>query len=105
MSIAGVIYLADAASRQWALSAVAAVGIVMSTFLAYVRDPWTERPERLGGVLLRLGNRDPFYLAPIEFAALSWKAPWALPWLIWVLAAGSQAYWLSWLAQNKLAVR
>ncbi len=81
--------------------AIAATGIIMSALFANLLLPRMERTRRLGGVLLRLGNRDPFYLALLCFILLLWKAQWALPYLIGLLAVGSQAYWLSCLVERK----
>ncbi len=80
---------------------LAAIGIVMSAVFTYVRPPRPAASRGLGRVLARLGNRDPFYLLLLGFIFLNWKAQAALPWLVWLLAVGSQAYWLSCLAQKK----
>ncbi len=84
---------------------VAAFGIIMSAIFANFLLPRTDQPRRLARVLLRLGNRDPFYVVLICFIVFLWKVQWALPHLIEVLALGSQTYWLSCLVQRKLAGR
>ncbi len=84
---------------------LAAFGIIMSALVANRVLFRTERPRRVGRMLVRLGNRDPFYLVLICFMVLLWKAEWALPYLIGLLALGSQAYWLTCMANWKLASR
>jgi len=85
--------------------ALAACGIFMSALFANLILPRMRPPERLGRALVRLGNRDPFYLVLISFILLLWKAPWALTYLVGVLALGSQAYWLTCLARWKRLAR
>lgn len=78
---------------------VAAAGILASSLLVNFFPP---PMDRAGRAALRLANRDLFYLVLIGFILLLWKAEWLLPSLIWVLAVGSQAYWLLCLAQRTL---
>lgn len=101
--VLGMAKTATAVGGQWMLlaGALAAFGIMMSALLVNFRLPRAARPGPLGSALLRLGNRDPFYLVLICFIVLRWKAQWLLPWLVGLLAAGSQAYWLTCLAQAK----
>jgi len=87
------------------LGALAAGGVMLSSLLANFLLPRVDRPRRLGRVLLRLGTRDPFYLVLASFIFFLWKAQWLLPHLIGLLAVGSQAYWLTCLAQRRLAAR
>lgn len=84
---------------------LAAFGTIMSAFFANLILPRMGPPKRMGRVLVRLGNRDTFYLVLICFIVLVWKAPWGLPYLVGLLAVGSQAYWLTGLAQWKLRAR
>lgn len=85
--------------------AVAAIGTIMSALFANLLLPRIDRTRRFHGVLLRLGSRDPFYFVLICFIVLLWKTQWALPYLIGLLAVGSQGYWLSYLMQRKLVDR
>jgi phosphatidylglycerophosphate synthase len=78
----------------------AAIGILMSSLFANFFLPRTDRGGRVKRAILRLGNRDPFYAVLIGFILLLWTADWLLPQLIWLLAIGSQAYWLTCLAQR-----
>lgn len=83
--------------------ALAAFGIVMSALVANFFPP---RPNRgLGRVLRGIGNRDLFYLVLASFIFFLWKVQWLLPYLVGLLAVGSQAYWLTCLVQRKLAGR
>jgi len=82
--------------------AVAAAGVLASSLLVNFFPPPN---DRAGRAILRLANRDLFYLVLIGFILLLWSAEWLLPYLIWVLAVGSQGYWLLCLAERALARR
>lgn len=77
------------------LGGVAAVGILLSSlfvnFLLPPMDP--SRPISRG--IFQLGNRDAFYLTLLSFIVLLRKAQALLPILLWVVALGSQGYWLT----------
>jgi len=75
--------------------ALASVGVVMSALVANLVLPRMGRPQQLGRALTRLGTRDTFYLVLIAFIALLWTTPAGLPFLVGLLALGSQAYWLT----------
>jgi phosphatidylglycerophosphate synthase len=84
---------------------LAAFGVVMSALFANFLPYRPREARRFGRVLVRLGNRDTFYLVLIAFVLAAWKIQWALPSLLWVLALGSQAYWVSYLVQRRLGAR
>lgn len=84
------------------LGGTAALGILLSSLLVNFFSPPTERSPRIGHVILRLGNRDAFYLVLVTFVVLLWKVPGLLPHLLWVLALGSHAYWMMCLG-NRIA--
>ncbi|MBI4561864.1 MAG: CDP-alcohol phosphatidyltransferase family protein [Candidatus Rokubacteria bacterium] len=84
---------------------VAGFGIIMSALFANFLPPRPNRLRRLAHLLRGIGNRDMFYLVIVLFIFLLWKAQWLLPYLIGLLAVGSQGYWLTCLAQRKLAGR
>jgi phosphatidylglycerophosphate synthase len=81
---------------------LAAFGVVMSALFTNFLPYRPRELRRFGRILVRLGNRDTFYLVLIVFILAAWKIQWALPSLVWVLALGSQAYWVSYLAQPRL---
>lgn len=85
--------------------AFAALGIIVSSILVNFAPLPTERPGQAGQVLARLGTREPFYLVLAGFSVLVWRAEWLLPHLVWLLAGGSQAYWLTYLAKCRLGMR
>lgn len=85
--------------------ALAAFGIVMSALVANFFPPLPNRARGLGRVLRGIGNRDLFYLVLASFIFFLWKVQWLLPYLVGLLAVGSQAYWLTCLVQRKLAGR
>ena len=82
------------------LGAAAAAGVVISATVARLLP----RDARRVGTLLRgLGNRNPFYAILIAFSVATTAAPGALPWMLGLLAVGSQAYWLTSLAYRMRA--
>lgn len=105
--VLGMAATASAVGGQAMLLAgvLAAFGILMSAVFANFFPPRPNRLRRLGHVLRAIGNRDMFYLVLVCFILLLWKAQWLLPHLLGLLAVGSQVYWLSCLAQRRLASR
>lgn len=87
------------------VGALAVFGIVASALFVNFFPLPADRSQPLGRALLTLGNRDPFYLVLLGFAFLLWKAEWALPYLLALLALGSQAYWVTYLLQRRAAGR
>lgn len=102
--VLGMAATAGALSGQpvFLVGALAAFGIMMSALVANFFPPRSNRDRGLGRVLHGIGNRDLFYLVLASFIIFLWKAQWLLPYLVGLLAAGSQAYWLSCVAQRKL---
>lgn len=98
-----------ARSAGGALMAVAggcaAFGVIMSALFARFHARAGSGGERLGDTLRRMGNRDPFYLVLVTFILCLWQAPGLLPFFVGILAVGTQAYWLTYLAQRWLASR
>jgi phosphatidylglycerophosphate synthase len=86
-----------------AAGGVAAFGVLMSAFFARLLSRETNQAERLGSLLRALGNRDLFYLVLVAFIGSLWMAPQLLPFLVAVLAVGSQFYWLACLIRRGMA--
>jgi len=92
--------LAGAGGR---LGIVAAVGVVASAFVA---KWWPPRGTTgMGGAVEKLGSRDGFYALLLLFIGLRAFAPSALPWLMILVALGSNAYWVVRAAWALLARR
>lgn len=83
-----------------AAGGVAAFGVMMSAMFARLLTREAEGDERFGRLLRGLGNRDLFYVVLVAFIAGLWLAPGSLPFLVGVLALGSQAYWLTCLVRR-----
>lgn len=86
-----------------AAGGMAAFGVLMSAFFARLLSQEKNGAKRLGGLLRGLGNRDLFYLVLVAFIGSLWLAPQFLPLLVWILAVGSQGYWLACLARGRRA--
>jgi phosphatidylglycerophosphate synthase len=84
------------AGSGFGLGVAAAIGFALSA-LAAKTAPRTEPVPR---ILIRLGNRDGFYVLLLAFLALLALAPAALPGLLLVAAVGSHAYWLGHAARR-----
>jgi phosphatidylglycerophosphate synthase len=84
------------------LGGVAAVGVVLSAALANLRPP---TPDAVGEALTSLGSRDGFYLMLALFVLVRALRPDLLPWLMIVVAVGSNAYWLASLTHLLLTRR
>jgi phosphatidylglycerophosphate synthase len=84
-----------------AAGAMAAFGVLMSALFARLLSREENGERRLAGLLRSLGNRDLFYLVLGAFIGSLWLAPQFLPLLVWILAVGSQAYWLACLARRE----
>lgn len=82
------------------LGVLAALGVVVSAMIAKTSP--RNVGGGLGGFLDALGTRDGFYGMLIGFILVLTFAPWLLPLLIIVVAAGSHAYWLARLAYRLL---
>jgi phosphatidylglycerophosphate synthase len=80
-----------------------AFGVIMSALFTRFLSKSGQGKEPLGNALRGMGNRDPFYLVLAAFILSLWQAPGLLPLLVGILAVGSQAYWLTCLAQRWLA--
>lgn len=80
--------------------AAAAFGVILSALFARLLPEAPGREERLSTLLKGLGTRDLFYPVLLAFILSLWQAPAALPFLVGVLALGSQAYWLTCLARH-----
>lgn len=85
--------------------AVAAFGIIMSAISVQLLTRSGGEAEPFGKTLKRVGNRDFFYLVFVAFILSLWQAPAFLPFLVGILAAGTQAYWLICLAQRLWSAR
>jgi len=105
--VLGMGFTAQAAGGPLAAAAggVAAFGVVMSALGARLIFREAEGHGRLGRLLRGLGNRDFFYLVLVAFIAALWLAPGLLPFLVGILALGSQAYWLTCLLRRAMAAR
>jgi phosphatidylglycerophosphate synthase len=79
----------------------AAAGAMLSAVLAARLGVGAGRHAGARGVLDRLGNRDFVYLVLAVFVAGVSLAPAILPPLVFVLAVGSQAFWLSCLVTRR----
>ncbi|HEV8584957.1 MAG TPA: CDP-alcohol phosphatidyltransferase family protein [Methylomirabilota bacterium] len=74
------------------LGLVGAAGIVASAFVA---KWWPPRGSAgMGGTVEDMGSRDGFYALLVLFIALRAGAPTALPWLMILVALGSNVYWV-----------
>jgi phosphatidylglycerophosphate synthase len=78
------------AGSGFGLGVAAAIGFALSALAAKT----TVRSEPVPRVLIRLGNRDGFYVLLALYLALLALAPAALPGLLLVATVGSHAYWL-----------
>ncbi len=78
------------AGAGFGLGIAAAIGFALSA-LAAKTAPRTESVPR---VLVRVGNRDGFYVLLVAFLALLAVAPAALPGLLLVATVGAHVYWL-----------
>ncbi len=74
---------------------LAAAGVTLSAVFARYLPREIEVGPTVGGLLKYIAKRDLFYLVLLSFAALRWLAP---P-LVFVVAAGSQVYWVGCLAR------
>lgn len=79
------------------LGATAACGLALSALCVNLLPPRTPRPGHAASLIRGLANRDPFYGVLLAFLAILWADERLLPTLLWVLAAGSHAYWLAYL--------
>jgi phosphatidylglycerophosphate synthase len=79
----------------------AAAGAMLSAALAARLGVGAGRHTGAGGLLDRLGNRDFVYLVLAVFVAGVWLAPAILPPLVFVLALGSQAFWVGCLLSRR----
>lgn len=100
--VLGMGFTAQAAGGPLAVAAggVAAFGIVLSALFARLLFRDAAGDGRVGRLLRGLGNRDFFYLVLVAFIAGLWLAPGSLPFLVGMLALGSQAYWLTCLVRR-----
>jgi hypothetical protein len=71
---------------------------VLSALVARFLPP--RRDVGLGPLLRALGNRDLFYAMLAAFTSGLGGARRSLPWVMAVLAVGSQTYWLAGVAQR-----
>jgi phosphatidylglycerophosphate synthase len=85
-----------------AAGGVAAFGVLLSALFTRLLSRETNGEERFGRFLRGLGNRDLFYLILVAFIGSLWVAPQLLPFLVGILAVGSQAYWLTCLVRRSL---
>jgi phosphatidylglycerophosphate synthase len=74
-----------------ALGVVAAVGVVVSAWLAKTSPPTAG--GGVSGIVNALGNRDGFYAMLVLYIIGLATVPRLLPWLMIVVAAGCHAYW------------
>jgi hypothetical protein len=79
------------------VGAAAACGLALSALCVNFLPPCTSDPGHAASLLRGLANRDPFYCVLLAFFFLLWADPRRLPDLLWILAVGSQAYWLAFL--------
>jgi phosphatidylglycerophosphate synthase len=87
------------ASTAPLLGAAAAGGVVLSALVA--RFLPSRHEAGLGSMLRNLGNRDGFYsLLGAFVVGLGLSRRRSLPWVMALLAAGSQAYWIAGLVQR-----
>lgn len=105
--VLGMGFTARAAGGSFAIAAggAAAFGVLMSASFARLLSTEANPEEGLGRFLRGLGNRDLFYLILVLFIGSLWIAPGFLPFLVGVLAVGSQAYWLTCLVRRRMAAR
>jgi phosphatidylglycerophosphate synthase len=83
--------------RMLAAGVVAATGIILSALVANALPPRSDESSAAARLTRGLANRDAFYLALAAFVFSRWRAEWLLPLLVWILAAGTHAYWLAYL--------
>jgi phosphatidylglycerophosphate synthase len=79
----------------------ASAGAMLSAVFAARLGVGAGRHAGARGLLDRLGNRDFVYLVLAVFVAGVWLAPAILPLLVFVLAVGSQAFWVSCLVTRR----
>lgn len=105
--VLGMGFTARATGGSFAIAAgaTAAFGVLMSASFARLLSREVNFEEGLGRVLRGMGNRDLFYLILVAFIGCLWIAPRFLPFLVGVLAVGSQAYWLTCLVHRGMAAR
>jgi phosphatidylglycerophosphate synthase len=78
-----------------AIGLVGSAGVALSALFARHLPREIAVGETVGGALKNMGNRDLFYLLLLGFILLRWLAPSALPALAFVVALGSQSYWIA----------
>ncbi|HET7876467.1 MAG TPA: CDP-alcohol phosphatidyltransferase family protein [Methylomirabilota bacterium] len=86
--------------RMLLLGATAACGVALSALCVNLLPPRPRPPGCTASLIDGLANRDAFYLALGAFILFLWRDARLLPGLLWVLAAGSQAFWLAYLLQR-----
>jgi phosphatidylglycerophosphate synthase len=86
------------------VATLAAAGVALCAWLAprARRDIVVGAP---GGLLNRLGTRDPFYAVLVAFALLVWFRPALVGSLAVLVAVGSHAYWTGVAAQRQRKLR
>jgi len=105
--VLGMGFTAQAVGGSFAVAAggFAAFGVLMSALFARLLSREANPGERLARLLRGLGNRDLFYLILVVFIGCLWIAPRFLPFLVGILALGSQAYWLACLVRRGMTAR
>ncbi|HET7875868.1 MAG TPA: CDP-alcohol phosphatidyltransferase family protein [Methylomirabilota bacterium] len=79
------------------LGVTAASWLALSAVCVNFLPPRAPRPGFSASLLRALANRDPFYGVLVAFLVIVSTNERLLPGLVWILAAGSQAYWLAYL--------
>jgi phosphatidylglycerophosphate synthase len=101
-----VVAMGAAAQRAAGAGAVggllAGAGVVGSAWFVKASQA---TPDPAGGVLDALGNRHGFYAMLLLFVVSLAVLPAALPFLMLIVAAGTNAYWIGWLVSRVRAVR
>lgn len=82
---------------------VGASGIALSALFARYLPREIAVGETVGGALKNMGNRDLFYCVLIVFVLLRALAPAGLPALAFVVALGSQSYWIACVSRIRRA--
>jgi len=78
-----------------AVGIAAAGGVTASAWFARILPHEIEVGEAVGGALEGMGNRDLFYLLLLAFGLFRWTATALLLPLAFLVALGSQAYWVA----------
>jgi phosphatidylglycerophosphate synthase len=103
--VVGMAVTATPGEGSWTLvlASLAGGGVLLCSLFTNFLPPPADRP--VTRVTLQLANRDPVYFMLFTFLLLLWAADRFLSLFVWIVAIGTNVYWLIHVIQKTMAGR